>query len=64
MKKYVLSVDKNRPIELEITNILDDNKAIVRGRLNTYHLDYDVETTSVLLNFNKYFVIIYYKLII
>ena len=49
MKKYVLSVDKNRPIELEITNILDDNKAIVRGRLNTYHLDYDVETTSVLL---------------
>ena len=51
MKKYVLSVDKNRPIELEITNILDDNKAIVRGRLNTYHLDYDVETTSVLLNF-------------
>ena len=30
MKKYVLSVDKNRPIELEITNILDDNKAIVR----------------------------------
>ena len=51
MKKYVLSVDKNRPIELEITNILGDNKAIVRGRLNTYHLDYDVETTSVLLNF-------------
>ena len=51
MKKYVLSVDKNRPIELEIRNILDDNKAIVRGRLNTYHLDYAVETTSVLLNF-------------
>ena len=25
-------------------------KAIVRGRLNTYHLDYDVETTSVLLH--------------
>ena len=51
MRKYVLSVDKNKPIELEITNILDDDKTIVRGRLNTYHLDYDVETTSVLLNF-------------
>lgn len=51
MRKYVLSVDKNKPIELEITNILDDDKTIVRGRLNTYHLDYDVETSSVLLSF-------------
>ena len=51
MKKYVLSVDKNKPIELEIINILDSDKTIVRGRLNTYHLDYDVETNSVLLSF-------------
>lgn len=29
MKKYVLSVDKNRPIELEITNILEFNKTEV-----------------------------------
>lgn len=38
MRRYVLSVDKNKPIELEITNVLDDDKAIVRGRLDTYHL--------------------------
>ena len=49
MRKYVLSVDKNKPIELEITNILDDDKTIVRGRLNTYHLDYDVETSSCVI---------------
>ena len=51
MRKHVLLVDKNKPIELEIINILDDDKTIVRGRLNTYHLDYDVETSSVLLGF-------------
>ena len=28
MKKYVLSVDKNKPIELEIKNILDSDKTI------------------------------------
>lgn len=51
MAKYVLSVDKNRPIEIEISNNIDNEVKFVHGYLKNYHLDYDLKTSSVILRF-------------
>ena len=51
MAKYVLSVDKNRPIEIEILNNMNNEYKVVHGYLKTYRLDYDLKTSSVILRF-------------
>ena len=51
MANYVLSVDKNRPIEIEILNNMNNESKVVHGYLKTYRLDYDLKTSSVILRF-------------
>lgn len=51
MAKYVLSVDKNRPIEIEISNNMNNEVKVVHGYLKNYRLDYDLTTSSVILRF-------------
>lgn len=51
MAKYVLSVDKNRPIEIEILNNMNNEYKVVHGYLKTYRLDYDLKISSVILRF-------------
>lgn len=50
MKKYVLSVGDRKPVHIEIMNV-DDN-VLVSGELRTYRLDYDMETSAVILRFS------------
>lgn len=51
MTKYVLSVDKNRPIEIEILNNMSSESKVVHGCLKNYSIDYDVKSSSVILRF-------------
>ncbi|MDU5003691.1 MAG: hypothetical protein E6268_04455 [Veillonella sp.] len=51
MTKYVLSVDKNRPIEIEILNNTSSESKVVHGCLKNYSIDYDVKSSSVILRF-------------
>ena len=51
MTKYVLSVDKNRPIEIEILNNTSSESKVVHGYLKNYSIDYDVKSSSVILRF-------------
>lgn len=51
MTKYVLSVDKNRPIEIEILNNTSSESKVVYGCLKNYSIDYDVKSSSVILRF-------------
>lgn len=51
MTKYVLSVDKNRPIEIEILNNMSSESKVVHGYLKNYSIDYDVKSSSVILRF-------------
>lgn len=51
MTKYVLSVDKNRPIEIEILNNTSSESKVVRGCLKNYSIEYDVKSSSVILRF-------------
>lgn len=51
MTKYVLSVDKNRPIEIEILNNTSSESKVVQGFLKNYSIDYDVKSSSVILRF-------------
>ena len=51
MTKYVLSVDKNRPIEIEILNNTSSEAKVVHGCLKNYSIDYDVKSSSVILRF-------------
>lgn len=51
MTKYVLSVDKNRPIEIEILNNTSSESKLVHGCLINYSVDYDVKSSSVILRF-------------
>lgn len=50
MKKCVLSVGDRKPVHIEIMNV-DDN-VLVSGELRTYRLDYDLETSAVVLRFS------------
>ena len=47
MVKYVLSVDKNKPVEIEILNNMNNEYKVVHGYLKTYRLDYDLKTTDL-----------------
>jgi len=51
MTKYVLSVDKNRSIEIEILNNTSSESKVVHGYLKNYSIDYDVKSSSVILRF-------------
>ena len=51
MTKYVLSVDKNRPIEIEILNNMSSESKVVHGYIKNYSIDYDVKSSSVILRF-------------
>lgn len=51
MAKYVLSADKNIPIEIEILNNTNKQSKVVHGCLKSYSLDYDVKSSSVILRF-------------
>lgn len=51
MTKYVLSVDKNRPIEIEILNNTSSESKVVHGCLKNYSIDYDIKSSSVILRF-------------
>lgn len=51
MTKYVLSVDKNRPIEIEILNNTSSESKVVHSCLKNYSIDYDVKSSSVILRF-------------
>ena len=51
MTKYVLSVDKNRPIEIEMLNNTSSESKVVHGCLKNYSIDYDVKSSSVILRF-------------
>ena len=51
MVKYVLSVDKNKPVEIEILNNMNNEYKVVHGYLKTYRFDYDLKTSSVILRF-------------
>lgn len=51
MAKYVLSADKNRPIEIEILDNTNKQSKVVNGCLKNYSLDYDVKSSSVILRF-------------
>lgn len=50
MSEYVLSVDKSKPVEIKITDIVNDD--VIFGRISTYRLDYDIDTTAVILLFS------------
>ena len=50
MKEYVLSVGDRKPVHIEIMNV--DNNVLVSGELRTYRLDYDMETSAVILRFS------------
>ena len=50
MGTYVLSVGNKQPIHMEIMNAAND--VVVSGQLNRYRLDYDMETSVVILHFS------------